>query len=125
MIILKTAATFLLACFAWIFFRANTIGEALFVVRNMFRNCQYFLPYLREGYDFLGLTRMKLVGLGLPLLLLAVYDFFDRRFDVIDKISGLPGVKRWLIYVAFLSATICWVAASYGNAAQEFIYFQF
>ncbi len=123
--VIRTVVTFLLVCFAWIFFRANTIGEALFVVQNMFRNCRYFLPYLREGYDFLGLTKAKLAGLGMPLLLLFVYDYFDRRCDVIGKISSLPAVKRWLIYVAFVSCTICWVAASYGNASQEFIYFQF
>ena len=32
---------------------------------------------------------------------------------------------RWLLYVAFVSVTICMVAASYGNVSQEFIYFQF
>lgn len=121
----KTVVTFLLVCFAWIFFRANTIQDALFVVGNMFRNIRYFLPYLREGYDFLGLTKGKLAGLMLPVLVLFVYDYFDRKFDVIDKISSLAVWKRWLIYVVFLSSMICLVAASYGNASQEFIYFQF
>ena len=122
---IKRTATFLLVSFAWIFFRANTIGDALFVVRNMFRNIRYFIPYLREGYDFLGLTKAKLVGLLIPLALLFVYDYYDRKTDVIDRISSLPAGWRWLIYVVFVSGMICWVAASFGTASQEFIYFQF
>lgn len=45
--------------------------------------------------------------------------------DVIDRIGQWKTWQRWLLYVAFVSVTICMVAASYGNVSQEFIYFQF
>ena len=121
----RTLLTFILVTFAWIFFRADTLSDAWYVITNMFRNCQYFLLYLREGYDFLGLTKVKLAGLLLPVALLAVFDYFSLKMDVIDRIGQWKTWKRWLLYVAFVSVTICMVAASYGNVSQEFIYFQF
>ena len=75
----RTVLTFILVTVAWIFFRADTLSDAWYVISHMFRNCQYFLPYLREGYDFLGLTKLKLLGLLLPVALLAVFDFFYTR----------------------------------------------
>ena len=122
---LQRAMTFCMVAFAWIFFRADTLSDAWYVISHMFRNCQYFLPYLREGYDFLGLTKLKLLGLLLPVALLAVFDYFSLKMDVIDRIGQWKTWQRWLLYVAFVSVTICMVAASYGNVSQEFIYFQF
>ena len=121
----KTVLTFVAVDFAWIFFRANSIGDAVFIIRNMFRNCQFFLPYLWEGYRFLGLTKAKLAGIVIPLLILAVYDYFDKRTDVIGRISSLKTGWRWAVYVAFVTLTICLVVSSQGNVSQEFIYFQF
>ena len=121
----RTVLTFILVTVAWIFFRADTLSDAWYVISHMFRNCQYFLPYLREGYDFLGLTKLKLLGLLLPVALLAVFDYFSLKMDVIDRIGQWKTWQRWLLYVAFVSVTICMVAASYGNVSQEFIYFQF
>ena len=121
----QTVFTFAAVCFAWIFFRANSIGDALFIIRNMFRNCRFFLPYLWEGYRFLELTKAKVAGILIPLLILAVYDYFDKRTDVIGNISRLKTGWRWTIYVMFVTLTICLVVSSQGNVSQEFIYFQF
>ena len=59
------------------------------------------------------------------MALLAVFDYFSMKMDVIDRIGQWKTWQRWLLYVAFVSVTICMVAASYGNVSQEFIYFQF
>jgi len=117
--------TFSLVSFAWIFFRANSIEDAWYVITHLFDKIEYPMIYLLQGFRTIGLTKAKLAGVLLPVLLLILYDYYDQKCSVIDKISSLAAWKRWLIYVVFVCGIIIFVAASYGNVSQEFIYSQF
>ena len=121
----RILVTFSLVSFAWIFFRANNFADAWYVITHLFDKIGYPMIYLLQGFRSIGLTKVKLAGVVMPVLLLILYDYYDQKSSVIDKISSLAAWKRWLIYVAFVSGIIIFVAASYGNVSQEFIYSQF
>lgn len=108
---LQVSVTFVLVCFAWIFFRANTVRDAWFIVTHMW-----------GGLDTLGgLNLPKLAPglLGLAVVLLG--EILEQREPVRRRLSALPGAPRWAVYYALTLAIIFW--GTFGE--EQFIYFQF
>ena len=120
-----TLFTFALVCFAWIFFRANSMSDAMYVIRNMFVGIGNPMDYLRSAYQTTVITAGIPLQMGLLffyVLVLFLIDLLDTRKDIILSVSSLPLVVRWSIYVIFtLFILICMPK----NAPAEFIYFQF
>ena len=113
----QIAVTFNLVCFAWIFFRAESIGDALYVVTNLagdFRNPEY----ARKLFTLLPFKTLALtVGLAAAVSLceskvgqLPYVDFWNRATPV-----------RWACYYLLLIGMVV-----LGVSAQsQFIYFKF
>lgn len=114
--------TFMLVCFGWIFFRANRISDAIYVIRNMFDGINNPLRYLETGIQALDISQLGILILVLELLLLFVIDYAQTKVDINEKISTLAPPLRWGIYLAFTS--IVAILSTKGTVA-EFIYFQF
>lgn len=103
---------------AWVFFRANSIKDAFFVISHFFTGInqgkQYFSNTTVLGYY--GCVRIVLV-----VGLLALFDFFSLKTDVIRWIGNRPVVIRWIVYILFIM--LIYLFAQGGN--NSFIYFQF
>ncbi len=114
--------TFSLVCFAWVFFRANNLGDAFYGLSHMFEGIRYPLQYVADAAAKLGLDRYDLLVRLLPVGILAVFDIANRRADVMDAMSRWKPVFRWGVYIAIVWFILFYPGTGGGG---EFIYFQF
>lgn len=114
--------TFLLLCFTWIFFRANTIQDAFWVISRLFWDASRPLNYLKTAVICLDMPYIAMFGMLLSVLILAIYDYLCLKQDMIQLISKQNCLIRWGIYILLLIAIALF---SYKGIATEFIYFQF
>ena len=114
--------TFIVLCFTWIFFRANSMEDALWVISRLFWDASRPLNYLKTAVICLDMSYFQLVAMWIPVLLLGIYDYLSLKFDVIKEFSRLKCFIRWPIYVLLL---VCIALFSPKGVSTEFIYFQF
>lgn len=114
--------TFILLCFTWIFFRANTLSDAVWVISRLFWDASRPLNYLQTAVVCLELSPIAAIGMTLSVVLLGVYDYAALKCDVIATFSKQKCFVRWPVYILLL-ATIALFAPK--GVATEFIYFQF
>lgn len=119
---LKIALTFALVTFAWIFFRANSIDDALYVVGHLF--VFDTLGNLTSPFAgaILNPTTEFILSWGLIALLIWV-DALDARVGLNRALGLAPVAARWAVYYATGAAVM--FSGLYGLGAQQFIYFQF
>lgn len=107
--VVKIINTFVLTCFAWIFFRAQDITQATGYIKNILTN--YDLDYsVPSGIIIL-----------LPLMLLLSIEWFHRSKEFVFENWKMPIPMRWSCYL-FISLVILLFAT---KEPQSFIYFQF
>jgi alginate O-acetyltransferase complex protein AlgI len=112
---LQIGATFLLVTFAWIFFRANSLTDALYIVSHFLSGWERdaFTPLLPFRFELTVGVLSGLVLLAVELLKgasLSVTGIFERHI-----------VLRWLLYYGLAAAILV-----FGNfESKAFIYFQF
>ncbi len=114
--------TFVFATFAWVFFRAETIGDAFYVLQNMFCGITNPSLYVSQITTYLGMDKLTLLGMIISVGMLMVFDYYSLTVDVLGKLKEKKRTVRWIVYVAFILFLIFNVPATSG---QEFIYFQF
>lgn len=114
--------TFILVCFTWIFFRANSLQDAMWIISRLFWDASRPGNYLQTAIICLGVSSVAAIGMSLSVIVLAAYDLFSLKHDVIDALSKQKFFIRWPVYVLFL--VIIALFAPKG-VATEFIYFQF
>ena len=118
----QTLVTFNLTCFAWIFFRANNLSDAFYVIANL---CNWRSNYSQAlkmgGGNFIRAD--LLAGQGLPGVLLlsaamvamvAVYK--NRRDSLFEK----PALFRWPVYHLLLVSILF-----SSQHESNFLYFRF
>lgn len=114
--------TFALCCFSWVFFRANSMGDALYILRHSITGgkapVQYVEAALQTLYPGTVLTAVLLFSLGLLFL----FDLANERGDAIEALSARPVYLRWPAYAVFLLLLLLLIPKE-GTA--PFIYFQF
>ena len=120
----QVGITFLLTTFAWIFFRANTIADAIYVITHLFTDI--------EDYTNFSLIRLKLRGIGVSqndlliscglIIFMEAFNLYERGGDVWLKLKNKPKWLRWSIYYVILFGILFLAPHSRGN---NFIYFQF
>lgn len=114
--------TFALVCFTWIFFRANTIQDAVWIISRLFWDIGRPMNYLRTGIICLSVSPAAAFGMLLSVIMLAAYDLAALNGDVIDSLSRKKCFVRWPVYVLFLVVIALFAPK---GVATEFIYFQF
>jgi alginate O-acetyltransferase complex protein AlgI len=113
--IINVVFTFILINFAWIFFRANSIGDAFFIVENIITNPGKL--YIGSGPD---VTAPIYAGFAIALLLLVEIkrEYFNSLFSV--SLHKLEFVRM------FNYAILVYIILSFGVFGESnFIYFQF
>ena len=101
--------TFLMTTFAWVFFRAKSISDAILYIKNMFTNLNFDSQYLgnaRYAHEIVGL-----------LAFFVLFEWFNKY--KIEPISGkYENVKLLFCIIAILALGVF-------SDYKEFIYFQF
>ena len=116
--LLLTLITFCIVSYAWMFFRANSISEALYIVRSMFTDWS-----LKGAKAQMTMSGKSVVKTCLAIVLLIIYDCFNEKKDLLKELDRLPSVVRFAVYV--LAAIVVIALKVNNNYAQEFIYFKF
>lgn len=110
--------TFVLANFAWIFFRANTVSDAMTICKGMFVWTEDFDIYA------LGLVEQDVILSFVLIGFLYVVDLIGNKVDIYEKIQKCTFPIRWVIYLCGIFTIILF--GIYGDlSAGSFIYFQF
>ena len=112
--ILQTVVTFNLVCFAWIFFRAVTVNDALYVATHLWSG----VSGIRTLLFFHGTTEL-VVTILLLAVLVAVHLLSTGKQGY--PLLGWPAWYRWPVYCLLLLAT----SLLYIDGSRQFIYFQF
>jgi D-alanyl-lipoteichoic acid acyltransferase DltB (MBOAT superfamily) len=109
------ASTFLLTCIGWIFFRANTMADAW-----------YILTHFAIGWDFERISTEQFLLRQMPIAiagiaLLEIVQLLQNRVSISAILARLPLAPRWAVYASAIIATVL-----FGIFRKtQFIYFQF
>lgn len=104
---------------AWVFFRAESLADAWYVLS------QAVLSLAHPASLLPGVTGLELKDLCFILLsmaLVAGFDYLSLKRDVIAWVSRMPPPVRWSCYLALVWLTLCLMLPS---GSSEFVYFQF
>lgn len=115
---LKIFLTFQLVCFAWVFFRANSIGDAFLILQNML-----LLDFSASGLAAINVALgwgELLIAAG-SIVLLEAFHLLERTGKLRVLLLGQPRVFRWAIYYALILGIVFFGVFNH----TEFIYFQF
>ncbi len=106
--------TFGLTVFAWIFFRAETIGHAFGYVSGIFSSTLFEVP------DFFGMSRALTIIVLTAVFVLIEWSGREQQFAIQHLGLKWNGFFRYGLYYSLIIA-IFW----FGGREQQFIYFQF
>lgn len=116
--------TFTLVCFAWIFFRANSIADAIYIIKNLFNDIYnwFTIRYIYDTVTNMGLNLLEFIIAILSILILMVCEFCGRKENLYLRLNRGSIIVKGGFYI-FLVIIILTMGV-YHNASQ-FIYFQF
>lgn len=109
-------STFVLTCLAWVVFRANSMGDAAYVV-----------THLARGWDFQQIKTTQFLLRQLPVAVAAILVLeigqllAQSSLSVTSVLGRWPRPARWAAYAAFVMLVVLF--GVYRNT--QFIYFQF
>ena len=112
---IQVGITVVLVGLAWIFFRADSIADAWYVIRHM--------VFLDPGQ--LGISVVGPASFGLSLFLIVILigvDLKERRIRLYAALNRWP---LWLRWAAYTTAGWAVAIATVFGVKQEYIYFQF
>ncbi len=113
--------TFALVTFAWIFFRANSLDDAAYVMTHLLA---FDGSAIADPFSAGLLSSSTEFGLSLALIaLLLLIDGGIERWGFDRLFHASPALVRWIIYYGTAAAVI--FSGAYGVGAPQFIYFKF
>jgi D-alanyl-lipoteichoic acid acyltransferase DltB (MBOAT superfamily) len=124
--VLRVASTFVLVCLAWIFFRADTVGDAWVITRGVIGGLANTLLHPRRVLDSLGADAVGLSGFELlvafaSITFMLILEWSQRSRDSREILRLQPLAFRWAIYYCLVFAVLI-----FGKFTDnQFIYFQF
>jgi D-alanyl-lipoteichoic acid acyltransferase DltB (MBOAT superfamily) len=116
--------TFFAVITAWVFFRANHVSDAFYIVTHMYSGLWESIGNVLQGqHPRLGLDidRAGLLLSGFLIVALLALEGLNRRFQLGRRVAEAPFAVRWLLYYA-LVLTIIFMGVF---EQRQFIYFQF
>lgn len=123
--VMQMLTTFILINFAWIFFRAGTVGDAFAILRQLVGESNPWVLFDGTLYT-LGLDRVEfLLSLFFIACMLVVDIAHYRGISFGRSIARQPLPVRWLLYIAMIYVLLIFGIYGPNFDASQFIYFQF
>jgi len=118
----QMGVTFSLVCLAWIFFRANTLGDAWYIVTHLFQGVHHGMR-LAGGYHVfeMGLSGGELIAAVVAIGLMEYVHIVQRHTGIRKMLSEKPLWFRWAVFYALMFAVVFFSVTE----KVQFIYFQF
>lgn len=122
--IFRILITFSLICFSLIFFRANTVKDAFYIINNLFSDIQNVnnIQYLYNISIQLGLNIFEILMATACIIILFIIEIFEYKQRIYITLNKLPFIIRFIFY--YIIIIIILSMGVFSNAGQ-FIYFQF
>ncbi len=121
----QVLTVFTLVCFSWIFFRANSLADALYIVKysvvGLGNISQVFAGINLDHLLFMDQSAKVFVVSVAAIVVMETVHLIQRNGSVSQLIMRRPAAVRWSIYYIAVIAVLLF--GQFGN--QEFIYFQF
>lgn len=115
-ILIQVVLTFIFTSIAWIFFRADNVSDAWYIITNLFTNFSFKL----SGTN-LGLDTADIIIAFASILLMEFVHIIQEHKGMRHFLSDKPKWLRWAIYVTLILFILLF--GVFKN--KEFIYFQF
>jgi D-alanyl-lipoteichoic acid acyltransferase DltB (MBOAT superfamily) len=112
----KTLVTFTLVTYAWIFFRANSVGDAWYIATHLLPPGRLDPLLLKVG----GFSRATAPYLVLSIVAMFVIEWWIAHPAAVPRIWARPAIRA-LAYNACIYAIVFF--GFFGH--RDFIYFQF
>lgn len=113
--------TFALVSFAWIFFRANTLSDAIYAIGHLFSFNEISLSYAFTELKLIFGTRAEFYRLIATLPVFIVASFIDKYCSINKIFSKSNKYLRFVMYIVIIVYILIFARAE----MQDFIYFQF
>jgi len=114
--VIHWALVFTFCNIAWVFFRAESLGDAIFIVQNL-----KFILYAPTSY--IGLSKFICLYLLVSISIVFVFDYISLKQDVIALLQRKSNITN----LAFLYMLIAFILFGLNNSigSNQFVYFQF
>lgn len=119
-IILQTLGTFLFCSFAWIFFRADTLQDAIVLIKAIPAGMTNLESYFQNGFRNLSLSFKQLLLICGSIAVLVYADSFIYNNNRMTLLKIKP--IKWILYWG----CAVWIMVTWiYNGSNSFVYFQF
>ena len=125
---LRMIGTFSLVCFAWIFFRASSLKDAMWVITHLVPGIRTWLTTgstsvfsAQSNFPFPGSTYDHIIAL-VAIGVLELGHYLQRQGSVREMLTQKPAMLRWVIYFALIFTILAFGKFDEG---PQFVYFQF
>ncbi len=117
--------TFVLVCFGWVFFRANTMTDALVMIKKIFTD--FSLWTFTDGSLFnMGLDWFNIFALFVSVIALFGVSFSRYKgFSPSGAMAKTNGIVRIAVGLILLLVILIFGIYGPGYSESQFIYFQF
>jgi alginate O-acetyltransferase complex protein AlgI len=118
--VVKVLTTFALTCLAWVFFRANSVHDALHIISHMVARPT---PHqvLPDALRAEGITKLEVAYSAMLIAALMAFELASTKIDVARRFALQPAWVRWPAYYALCMSI--WLLGM--TTERAFIYFQF
>jgi alginate O-acetyltransferase complex protein AlgI len=118
---LSVLITFTLTCVAWVFFRAATLDDALYILRAVIARPTLY-QVIPDAVRVEGISKFEVLYCMLLIGGLMSFEWISTRVDIVRQFRMQPAWVRWPVYYATCMAI--WLLGI-STQAKAFIYFQF
>jgi len=120
--LLKRVITFALVCFAWIFFRGNSLTDCGILIAKLFTD--WSSP--AQALSAIGITGTVVIEIMLMFAILALCHNVIKYDENKPALLGQTAVVHKIFYAyAILAVAVAWIALVLSGGESAFIYFQF
>ncbi len=116
---IRTFNTFMLAAFAWIFFRANSFADLKVLLTKLFTDWSFSPSFFIDSLTSMGLD---LVAILTCIISVVILSMLDKTRLASDERRAKPDFRYAYLVWAIAFA---WILLLAGDGASSFIYFQF
>lgn len=128
--VLQRGITFILVCFAWLFFRANSVADCGILLNKLFTDWSFSFSYVDGTFESIGINGVTFAFIAVGIAMLTVLSKRVRSLETMRNLH-VAQIGRsntdLLVYVILVAVVaVVWVyLASLTGYNNTFIYFQF
>jgi D-alanyl-lipoteichoic acid acyltransferase DltB (MBOAT superfamily) len=122
----RVLVTFILITFTWIFFRANSLGDAIYIISHLASGFDKLLTihtFLTEDFNInkIGLNFIDFFIAVAGICILIYIQLLQRKSSVSKLIADKPLMIKFALYLLFFACLFL-----FGNlSTSQFLYFRF